>query len=126
MSNPHVDMDAMLSDLAQAKRDEELAKLKRIQAEERILSWINNKPDKGRVKIGDAIKGSVEFKLIYSADVDGIRTIDEEGLPVTFVSAWEFDAKAYEALRDKRPALFAKVAKFVTTKPAKPSFELKL
>jgi hypothetical protein len=36
------------------------------------------------------------------------------------------DKKAYEALREKSPTAFAIIAKHVTTKPRKPSVELKL
>jgi hypothetical protein len=123
-------IDDLLGDLARAKRAEEEAKKARLAAEEAILSGLAERPDKGRVKLGDMIKATIEFKLGYKADVDAIRQLACDGLPVTWHEPgsgfWVFDDKAYEALRESNPALFEKVAKHVTTKPAKPSFELKL
>lgn len=124
-----VAMEDLFAALVQAKQREQEAKVHRLACEARILETIADKPEKGRVKLkGGPVTASVEFKLNYSADVDSIRggmTGDE--LPIRLVPAsYEFDEKAYESLRTKNPALFAQVSKFVTTKPAKPSIELKL
>lgn len=120
-------VDDLLGDLAEAKRAEEAAKKKRLACEEQLLTLIADKPEKGRAKLGDAIRCTVEFKLSYKADVEAIRQINAEDLPVKRVEAsYEFDEKAYEALRTSNPTLFARVREWVTTKPSKPSFELKL
>lgn len=123
---PTADVDDLLGNLAKAKRDEEVAKKFRLKCEDDLLALVADKPDKGRVKLGDQIKATIEFKLGYKADVDGIRSLSGP-IPVKLVpQSWEFDAKAYEALRESDPKLFEAVSKFVETKPAKPSFELKL
>lgn len=129
MSEPT--LEDLFADLVRAKTAEKKANAERIACEERILARIAEKPERGRVKLeGGPVAATVEFKLNYSVDVEDMRgdeEIADDDLPLKLVPAkYEFDAKAYEELRTRRPALFAKVAKYVETKPAKPAFELKL
>lgn len=111
-----------------AKKAEAEANAARIACEQRLIALIEKPPEVGRSKLSDGVvKATVEFKLNYGANVDAIRAIDSDNLPLKRrPESYELDVRAYEELRERDPVLFAKVAQHVTTKPAKPSVELKL
>lgn len=126
MADPTV--EDLVNNLVRAKQAKKEADAAVLACENAILAKIAEKPEKGRVKLdGGLVKTTVEFKINYSADVDAILALSHGSVPLKRVPEhFAFDEKAYEALRTSNPDLFAKVAQHVTTKPAKPSFELKL
>ena len=109
---------------------EAACKVERIAVEEQIIALVEDAPEKGnRTLRGDSWRATVKFGISYKVDVDAIRKLDGEAadhLPLKLIpQSWKLDEKAYEALRETRPDLFAKVAACVTSKPKKVSVELK-
>ncbi len=126
------DLGQLYAMLASAKVDETEAKNRRIELEERIVAAMfpDGPPERGSATLaGGAFRCTAKFELGYKADIPGlcaVRDVPQGLLPIKLVQKVEFDEKAYEALRVSHPAVFAKVAAHVTTKPAKPSLTLKV
>lgn len=122
-------LEDLFADLVQAKQRKKAAEADMLSLESKILEHVADRPEKGRAKLkAGPVSATIEFGLTYKAEVNKIVAIEtEKQLPVKLVEAhYELDERAYEALRESDPELFATVAQFVTTKPKKPSFELKL
>jgi hypothetical protein len=127
-------LSKLATELFEAKRAEDKAKAVRIECEEAIAKQVKTKDNgSSTIECGDGFKLTVKRGIIYTANVDAIRTelsALEIPLPLTFVPAtapgYAFDEKAYEALRDSNPDLFSKVAKYVETKPRKVAVTLAL
>lgn len=121
-------LDELFADLIRKKAAERSAKDARVAAEEALIAQLAERPERGTAKLeGTMVRAAVKFGLNYKANVDMIMSLDSEFLPLKRVEAcYEFDATAYEALREGDPETFRKVAAFVTTTPVKPSVELKL
>lgn len=125
-------LDELLNDLIRKKKAEREANLARIAAEQALLACLDERPERGSAKLeGTHVRATAKFGLNYKADVAGMRNVEwpdtDVGLPLEKIpESYEFDARAYEALRVSHPKLAAKLAAFVTTTPAKPSVELKL
>lgn len=123
-------LDELLVMLREAKDAERGAKDARIAIEEEIASRVEDAPDAGsRTLQGSSMRCTVKFARSYRADVERIRSLDVDPdlLPLKLKPAtYELDKRAYEELRSSRPDVFAKVAAFVSSKPAKPSLVLKV
>jgi len=122
-------LQKLAEELFDAKRKEEGAKKARIAVEEKIIALVPSESAKGSktVDTENGVKIVVTRGLSYKADIDAIRKLTAEALPLKFIpEAYELDEPAYEKLRESNPNLFALVAKHVTTKPKKTSVELKL
>ena len=130
--DPQPDVEATLEDLfgllVRAKQRVKLATEHLAHVEGLVLARIVDKPDRGRVKLeGGPIQATIEFKFNYSGvNVEAIRALGPWAADLLKERKPELDASAYEALRESDPARFAQVARFVTARPAKPSFELKV
>ena len=113
--------------LFDAKREEEEAKQARIYVEEQIAALVET-PESGSktVDAGNGLKLTVKRSLNYKADMDGIITLDGMVANLPIKTKREFDAKAYEEIREKSPKDFALLAKHVSVTPAKTSVTLKL
>ncbi len=122
-------LESLAIELFHAKKAEDAAKKRRIQAEEAIAALVQTGENASKtVEAGD-LKVVVKRKLNYKADVDQIRKLSIPALlmPVkTIPETVEFDEKAYEQLRENHPETFKAIAQFVETKPAKVSVTLKL
>jgi hypothetical protein len=122
------ELDKAIELLFDAKRAEETAKADRISAEEAIASLVDG-PETGAKTVagGNGVKVTVTRGLTYKADVNGIRAINSDLIPIKLTPAkYALDDKAYNALSETNPTLFAEVAQFVTSKPKKTSVTLKM
>ena len=128
-----VTLETLAKDLHKAKKDEGAAKKIRIECEEKIAELVETGDNGSKtVAAGDDLKVTVKRALYYKGDVDAIRALDipEELMPITLIPAqaasYAFDQKAYEALKESNPQVFAVVAPSVDVKPAKVSVTIKL
>ena len=117
--------------LREAKEMVTVAKGEQTAIEHEIVAQIEDRPTNGSMTLkGGAMRCSVKFGMNYKANVDGMRGLEGEvadHLPLKHEPAkWVLDKKAYEALRDSRPDLFAQVAAHVTANPAKVGLTLKV
>jgi len=117
--------------LYNAKREESLAKAKRIEAEKAIAKLVPTEGDQGSktVDAGDGMRVTVKRGLNYKADVKAIRGLDlgDVDIPLTLVpSHYDFDKKAYERIRADNPGAAAKLAECVVATPAKVAVTVKL
>ncbi len=121
-------LDELFADLIRKKKAEKDANLARIAAEGALIACLVDTPERGTERLeGTHVRAGITFSLNYKADVEAIRKLGGMDLPLKHVpESYELDKKAYEALREKDPVAFSKVAAFVTTTPAKPSVELKV
>lgn len=121
-------------DLYHAKQMEGQAKQDRIAIEEQIAAMVTIPDDKQSVTVdaGDGLKVNVKTGINYKVDIEGMRSLvlpdgEPDLLPLKFVPAtWAFDKAAYEKLVADQPAVASRLAKYVTTTPAKVSVSLKL
>ena len=116
--------------LFEAKQLESKAKKTRIEAEEQIAKLIET-PEQGSKTedAGNGIRITVKRGLLFKADVDAIREMDipEEVMPIKCIPAsYAFDMKTYEYVRGHHPDVASKLARHITTKPAKTAVTLKL
>jgi len=132
--NEETSLHALACQLAEAKRVEARAKTARVDLEEKIVALVETADDGSKtVDTGDGIKITVKRSLSYSADVDALRSfegIPDEVRPLKLVPAiaasYAFDKKAWANVLVNHPDVAAKLAKFVTANPGKPSVTLKL
>jgi len=130
---PHAapDLHELTMWLCEAKRDEAAAKARRIEFEEAIAAQvtIDEGAQSATVDAGEGLKVTVKRGTNYKADVAAIREVDLGGieLPLKYIPAdYAFDKVAYEKLRATRPSAAAKLADFITTKPAKTAVTVKM
>ena len=116
----------LAQELYDAKRAEDAASAARIAIEERIAALVETGDNGSKtVEAGAQTSKTVKRALSYKADLENLRLIPDA--PIKTVPAKPaLDEKAYEKLRESNPALFSKVAEFVTVTPRKVSVELKL
>lgn len=123
----------LAQELFATKRAEEEAKKLRIECEEKIAALVETGIDGSKtVDAGEGLKLTVKRGMNYKANVDAIRALDipEEVMPLSMTdpqpAGYVFDKKAYEALREQHPDVFAVVAQAVEATPAKVSVTLKM
>jgi hypothetical protein len=119
--------------LATAKRQEDEAKARRIEAEEAIAALVETPANGSRtVAAGPGLKITVKRALGYKADVDAIRALGlpEELAPIRLTdpvpAGYAFDEKAYEDLVADHPTVAAKLADCVVATPRKVSVSIKI
>jgi hypothetical protein len=126
-------LEVLAGQLAEAKRQENAAKAKRIETEEAIAALVETADNGSKtVDAGNGMKVTVKRELGYTADVEAIRALPIPGevmplkltdpKPATFV----FDKKAYENVVENHPDVAAKLADCVTVKPRKVNVTLKI
>lgn len=110
-----------------AKRDEEAAKKRRLEAEERILALQPSKEEGALTVEAGGYKVTLTGSLTYSADdIEALRNItarwDANLVPLKTTTV--LDATGAKYLRRERPDLWAQLARVVTIKPAKVSVKV--
>jgi hypothetical protein len=116
------ELTALAAELAAAKAAETAANAARIEIEQRIVALVEP-TDKGTTSVKvPGMTISVVTGYSYKADIPEIKKI----FPEIIKTKEELDTKNYEICREKDPALFAQVAKFVTITPKKPAVTIKL
>ena len=111
-----------------AKREEDAAKARRIEAEEKIAALVETGDNGSKtVEAGNGLKVTVKRALSYEGDCLALTAALGVLAPVEIIPADRaFSPKLYEKLRKDDPEAFAKAAQFVTTKPRKTAVTLKL
>lgn len=112
-----------------AKRDEDAAKKRRIEAEERILALQPAKEEGATTVEAGGYKVTLTGSLSYSLDADGLEALRNicvkwDGHLVPLKTKTELDATGCKYLRRERPELWAQIARVVTVKPAKTSVKV--
>lgn len=116
----------LVEELREAKSQEDQAKARRLDIEEKIISLV---PPCDGMEGTTSIAGlSIAYKVTRKVDSDALFAAFNT-LPVNAQKAFRFKAEValtqFRALKEFDAALYAKVADFVTTTPAKPSITLK-
>ena len=122
------DLETLACSLAVAKREEAEAKNKRIEIEEQVAALIET-PENGSktVEAGPGLKVTVKRALSYKADIEKIRALDLQGLPIKLKPAeWEFNEKEYERIREDNVELANLIGQHVTVTPRKTSVSIKV
>ena len=115
----------LIEDFMDAKDDEDFARQKRIEIEEKIAALVPG-PEDGQVtvKIRNA-KLTVKRGLTYKADLDGItaRMTGETEFPppIKTKAVRELDVQGYEWYRANHPDIFSVLSNYVQVKPRKVS-----
>ena len=123
----NIDINALKSIWLSAKAAEDSAKAMRLDAENAILAHFPS--DKAEGSITDADHGiTVSYKLTRAVDSEGVQQIWNDlsaNAQKAFKVKFDLDLKQYRAIQDLDPKSFTELAKFVTSKPAKPSISMK-
>jgi hypothetical protein len=123
-------LEELAKELYKAKKQEEEAKELRISIEEAIAEQVATTDRGSKTVVAGDLKITVKRDISYSADIDAIRndsSIPEKLKPLILKpSSYEFKAANYEALREKNPEVFTRIAAYVTTSPKKVAVSLKL
>lgn len=112
-----------------AKRDEDAAKKRRIESEERILAMTQAREEGATTVEAGGFKVTLTGKLSYTADdMNALREItrtwDAHLVPIKTAST--LDETGCKFLRRERPDLWAQLARVITTKPAKTAVSVKV
>lgn len=124
-------LDKLVQQLMTAKKDEAAANKKRIFIEEEIAKLVET-ADRGTktVEAGEGFKVTVKRDMSYKVDLDALRQIDADILPLKPVPAvaatYKFDPKLYEELCSGTPELAKKFATCIEAKPKKTSITIKV
>ena len=110
-----------------AKRDEDAAKKRRLEAEERILAMVPAKEEGSQTVEAGGYKLTTTGKLSYKCDdLDALREItrkwDGNLIPIKTTSALDETGAKY--LRANRPELWAQLARVVSISPAKTALKV--
>jgi hypothetical protein len=116
----------LVAQLRQAKQDENEAKAERLRIEGLITEQFA-KPESNEGSHNDE-DFSITWKLNRTVDTDSLAA-DYEDLPSNAKNAFRWKAEVnlayFRQLSEIDPAAYNKAAVFITSKPAKPSIELK-
>lgn len=124
--------------LLTAKHEENEARKKRVEIEERIAALVPG-PESGQktVDLGNGVKITVERGLNYKANLDAISklfsdnaadlpdTLGQYPPPVKTKTTRELDVTGYDWYRENVPSLFVEIAKHVEAKPKKVDVSVK-
>lgn len=116
----------LISELRSAKMAEETAKKNRLDVENKILALYAT-PDGGEGTHNDE-EFSIYWKLTRTVDAEALSAEFELlGANVQKAFRWkpEVDLRQLRALQELDAPAYAQAAKFFTSKPAKPSLNLK-
>ncbi len=123
----NIDLNALKGMWVSHKRAEEEAKAMRLEVETAILAHFPT--DKLEGSITNADFGiTVGYKLTRTVDSDGVQNAWNDlsaNAQKAFKVKFDIDLKSFRAVQDLDHAAYAEIAKFVTSKPAKPSISVK-
>ena len=116
-------------EILEFKQIEDDAKASRIQAESRLVAMLPTQVE-GTINEEDGgIKATVTFKLTRTVDGNAVQA-DWNELPEIVKDAfiWKPDLvlKQARALESANPAAYAVLAKYITSKPAKPGVKIEV
>ena len=120
-------LEGLVDQFIAAKRDEDAAKKKRLEVEERILALAPAKEEGSQTIEVGGYKLTTTGKLAYKADsIDAVRaaTASWPAELVPLKSKTELDDTGCKYLRRERPDLWQQIAKAITVKPAKASLSV--
>ena len=123
----NIDLNALKGMWLAHKRTEEDAKAMRLEVETAILSHFPNDKLEGSVSNAD-FGITVGYKLTRSVDSEGVQNAWNDlsaNAQKAFKVKFDLDLKNYHAVQDLDHTAYAEIAKFVTSKPAKPSVSIK-
>lgn len=131
MENNGEKLAELAKELFLAKKAEDEAKKHRIGIEEKILALVDVGDNTSKtVKAGD-LKLTVKRELGYAVDEEalfgaGLTSEWLEGVFDRVPETFKFNPRSYEKLHEANPEAYAAIAKYVATKPKKPSVSLKI
>ncbi len=121
--------------LAQAKRDENVAKAKRIEAEIAIVSLLEFKKPEGQESYESTTLGGSSCRVTLKQGVNSIFdgkqwpklriTLNQEARKA-IKTDYKLDTAAARLVQEKDPSSWAAISALVTRKPAKVSVDIKL
>ena len=109
------------------KRDEDAAKKRRIEAEDRILALAPTKQEGATTVEAGGYKVTLTGSLAYKCDdLDALRNITAkwDGNLVPLKTTTALDATGCKYLRRERPDLWGELARVITVAPAKTSVKV--
>lgn len=121
-------IDMLVEDFIAAKRVESEANKRRIAIEEQIIKLLGSKEEGATTtELASGMKVTITGKVTYSADMAALQAlcakVPEEFRPIK--TKTELDSTGCKYLRANEPAIWAKLSKAITVKPAKTSIEVK-
>jgi|GEM_PF-765280 len=123
-----VTIDQLVTDFIAAKADEASAAKRRIAIEEQMIALLGKRDEGSDThELANGFKVTITGKQTYSADMEELQKICAK-LPQEFrpiKTKVELDQTGAKYLRANEPAIWAKLAKAITVKPAKTSVEVK-
>lgn len=126
MKGRNDNLDELARAWLQAKAREAAANAERIEIENQMLGMLEVKTEGSTTTTLDDFKIVVTTKMSRALEKGGAEAIKglvpEEYWPLK--TKVELDAKGLEWLRENRPAYYQSVARYVTTKPAKPGVQV--
>ena len=121
------ELDELSYKWKECKRIEEEANKKRLEVEKTILSYIEGKEEGTVTKKTNYYKISVIYGIDRKVDSEIASSLSSElGDEYERIFKWEakIDIKEMRFLVEKKPDVYALVAKAMTSKPKKPSFKI--
>lgn len=122
-------LGAALQDLHNWKQSEDLARTKRLEAEDRVLLLMGELPIEGTTKTeADGIRCTVTTSLTRKLDSAALERVAHR-IPEAIgkrVIRWksEVDVRELRFVQANEPEIYAALAEAITAKPAKPSVKL--
>lgn len=121
-------LDDLVDELIAAKALESKANKDRVAIEEKIIALIGAKEEGAQTTdLANGMKVTVTGKLSYKADMAVLQEIcaklPEQYRPIK--TEVKLDETGAKFLRANEPAIWAKLSKAITVKPAKTSVEVK-
>lgn len=124
---PTIPLDELSYKWKEYKRLEEEANKERLEVEKTILSYLDGKEEGTVTKKTDYYKISVTYGIDRKVDSEIASSLSSElGDEYERIFKWEakIDIKEMRFLVEKKPDVYALVAKAMTSKPKKPSFKI--
>lgn len=123
-----VTIDQLVADFIAAKAAENAATKRRVAIEELIIALLGKREESAEThELDNGMKVTITGKVSYSADMEKLQEICAK-LPQEFrpiKTKVELDSTGCKFLRANEPAIWAKLAKAITVKPAKTGVEVK-
>lgn len=123
----NIDLNALKSIWLASKAAEDSAKAIKLEAESAILAHFPTDKTEGSVTNAD-FGITVAYKLTRTVDSEGVQNAWNDlsaNAQKAFKVKFDIDLKQYRAIQDLDQTAYAELAKFVTSKPAKPSISIK-
>jgi hypothetical protein len=123
-----VTIEELVDQFIGAKAAETAATKQRIAIEEQMIALLGKREEGSEThELSNGFKITITGKQTYSADIDALLEIcaklPEDMRPIK--TKTELDSTGAKYLRANEPAIWAKLAKAITIKPAKTSVEVK-